>query len=162
MRAKLDAGYHVLHFIGHGSFTGSNHESEGCLVFENETGMGELVNAGRLKLLLNNTAVRLVILNACETAEASNLDYFLGVAPMLVSAGIPAVIAMQFKIPDQSAVLFAEKLYQSLAQNYQVDAAVEAARKGLALEYGLEKLDWGMPVLFMRAPDGILFKASVA
>ncbi|MCI0697308.1 CHAT domain-containing protein [candidate division KSB1 bacterium] len=161
LRAKLDAGYHVLHFIGHGSFTGSNYENEGCLVFENETGMGELVNAGRLKLLLNNTAVRLVILNACETAETSNLDYFVGVAPMLVSGGIPAVIAMQFKIPDHSAVLFAEKLYQSLAQNYQVDAAVEAARKALALEYGLERLDWGMPVLFMRAPDGILFKASM-
>jgi len=160
VRKKLDHGYHVLHYIGHGDFIESERGGKGGLVFENESRTGELVDADRMKLLLDRGTIRLVILNACETAQATNLDYFLGVAPMLVSAGIPAVIAMQYKIPDQSAVQFSEEFYQALAKNYQVDAAVEAARKAMALERGLGKVDWGIPVLFMRSPDGILFKLN--
>ena len=133
-------------------------EEIGCLFFENEAGSTELVEAEQLGLLLSDSVVRLVVLNACETAKTSTYDAFLGVAPTLVNAGIPAVVAMQYPIPDTSAVIFSEEFYRSLSINYQVDAAIKDARIAMAARIGVNRTDWSIPVLFMRSPDGVLFR----
>ena len=157
LRNKIQ-GYHVIHFIGHGDFSKIQDEEIGCLMFESEEGSTDLVDAEQLSLLVCQTSVRLVVLNACETAKTSTFDAFLGVAPALVNAGIPAVIAMQFPMPDQSAVIFSEEFYRSLAKHYyQIDAAMTDARIAIATKIGIDRIDWGIPVLFMRSPDGILF-----
>ncbi len=149
---------HVMHYIGHGEFSKKQKEEIGALLFENESGGSEKVDAERLALMLCNTKVRLVILNACETAKASTYNAFLGVAPALINAGIPAVIAMQFPMPDQSAIIFSEEFYRSLAKDYHVDAALAEARIAMAERIGIDRIDWGIPVLFMRSPDGLLFR----
>ncbi|NUO84424.1 CHAT domain-containing protein, partial [candidate division KSB1 bacterium] len=153
---KLEEGYHVLHYSGHGTFQESAQGGEGCLIFENESGDAEPVNTARLELLLRDSEVRLVILNACQTAQTSRFDYFMGSAQALVSAGLPAVIAMQHKIFDDSGVVFAESFYRSLAEQFQIDMAVQAARKVLAVRSKVEKMDWGTPVLFMRSSNGVI------
>jgi len=150
--------YHVIHFIGHGEYKESPVGSKGRLVFENDNGKKQLIDAETLRVLFSNTPVRLFVLNACETAKSSTYDAFLGVAPNLVQAGIPAVIAMQFEVPDQSAIVFSGEFYRSLAKNFQIDAAITDARKSLAITPGIDRIDWGVPVLFMRSPDGVLFK----
>jgi hypothetical protein len=56
---------------------------------------------------------------------------------------------MQFPMPDQSAVIFSNEFYRSLAQNYQIDAAMTDARIALATKRGMDRINWGILVLFM-------------
>ncbi|MBU1751897.1 MAG: CHAT domain-containing protein, partial [Chloroflexi bacterium] len=110
---------------------------------------------------------RLVVLNACQTATADTIDVFRGVAQALVRAGLPAVIANQFNVYDDSALAFAREFYRALADDYPVDAAVTEGRKGvMASLAGLKKdwrgeVDWATPTLFLRAPDGVLWDIAV-
>ena len=79
-----------------------------------------------------------------------------GVAQHLVQQGLPAVIAMQFPVSDQAAITLAHEFYGALADHYPVDAALTEARVAI---YGQKSLmEWGTPVLFMRAPDGNLWQ----
>ena len=70
--------------------------------------------------------------------------------------GIPAVLAMQYAITDRAAIEFTTTLYESLADGYLVDAAVTEARKAISLAVN-HSVEWGTPVLHMRAPDGVVF-----
>lgn len=150
----LRRGVHIWHFIGHGAFNPLS--ANGSLAFENESGDTDLIDAKRLRILLEENSVRLAILNACETGRFS-LDPLLGIAPALVRAGIPAVIAMQFNFPDTSAVEFSSMFYQALADGFPVDACVSEGRKAVITRLGLNQPDWAIPVLYMRSPDGHLF-----
>jgi hypothetical protein len=106
-------------------------------------------------LLHDEKTLRLAILNACEGGRTSRSDPFAGVGQSLLQQGIPAVIAMQFEIPDEAAITMAYEFYSALADGYPVDAALSEARKGIfAEDYGVE---WGTPVLYLRAPDGRIF-----
>jgi hypothetical protein len=73
---------------------------------------------------------------------------------VLVQHGLPAVIAMQAEVQDETSCRFAEKFYQALAAGLPVDACVGEVRKALAAERNPE---WGTPVLYLRATDGRLF-----
>lgn len=147
-------GYHIFHYIGHGWFDPD--KRRGHLVFEKPDGTGEEMDARRLKILFDRSSIRLAVLNACETARFS-LEPLMGVAPALVRADIPAVIAMQFEVPDTSAITFSGMFYQTLAEGYPVDYCVSEARKTLIGEIGLDEVDWAIPSLWMRG-DGVLFK----
>ena len=148
--------FHIFHFIGHGGF--DERTDEGALVLEDEAGRSKFVGGKHLgRLLKDHFPMRLVVLNACEGAVTSSADPFAGVATALVRAGLPAVVAMQFEISDRAAILFSREFYSALADNYPVDAAVAEARK--AISYSIENtLEWATPVLFMRAPDGVIFQ----
>jgi len=151
-----EADFHIFHFIGHGGF--DERTDEGALVLEGEAGKGSFVGGKHLgRLLRDHFPMRLAVLNACEGAVTSSADPFAGVATALVRAGLPAVVAMQFEISDRAAIIFSREFYSALADNYPVDAAVAEARK--AISYSIENtLEWATPVLFMRAPDGIIFQ----
>lgn len=63
---------------------------------------------------------------------------------------------MQYAITDRAAIEFAQMFYESLADGLPIDAAVSEARK--AISVGLaNSLEWGTPVLHLRAADGVLF-----
>jgi len=158
LQRRLRGGeYHVLHFIGHGGFDPAT--QDGVLVLCDEAGKGRLVSAEHLGTLLHDhRSMRLVVLNACEGSRSSRADPFAGVAQTLVQQGLPAVIAMQFEITDQAAITFAEELYAATAGGYPVDAALAAARK--AIFAAGNDIEWGTPVLFLRAPDGRLFSVD--
>lgn len=148
------APYHILHFIGHGEF--SKTAGQGALVLVGDDGKGQKESEEKIATLLNDArSLRFVVLNACEGARTSASNPFAGVAPRLVAQGIPAVLAMQFPISDPAALDFTTGLYSTLADGYPVDAAVNEAR--LAMYSDGSIAEWGTPVLFMRAADGILF-----
>jgi hypothetical protein len=158
LQRELRGGrYHVLHFIGHGEFDPGT--EDGALVLCDEVGKGQLVTGERLGTILrDHRSMRLVVLNACEGARSSPNDPFAGVAQTLVQQGTPAVIAMQFEITDQAAITFSEEFYAATADGYPVDAALSAARKAI---YAAENdIEWGTPVLFLRAPNGQLFSIN--
>jgi hypothetical protein len=155
LEARLRGGppVHVLHFVGHGGF--SELRGEGVLVFEDKNGDGAPVGGPSLAYLLqDHPSLRLAVLNACNGARASREDTFAGTAQALVQHGVPAVIAMQSEVMDETACGFAEKFYRGLASGLPVDACVGEVRRALAAERNPE---WGTPALYLRATDGRLF-----
>ena len=147
--------YHVFHFIGHGGFDAR--AQDGVLLFETQDACLE-VTGERLGALLHDHALRLVVLNACEGAQGSSSNPFAGVAQNLVQQGVGAVIAMQHKITDLAAIAFSYSFYQAIADGYPIDAALGEARKALFAKG--DNLEWGIPVLHMRASDAHLFRVE--
>jgi S1-C subfamily serine protease len=146
--------YHVFHFIGHGGF--DQQAQDGVLIFEDEEERSRLLSGQYLGALLRDErTLRLAILNACEGARSARSDPFAGVAQSLVQQGVPAVIAMQFEITDEAAIVLAQEFYSALADGYPVDAALSEARKAIFARGN--DVEWGTPVLYMRAPDGRIF-----
>ncbi len=146
--------FHVLHFMGHGGF--DERVGDGVLVMEDDAGRAQPVTGHDLGMLLHDSrSLRLAVLNACEGARAGAADPFGGVAQSLIRQGIPAVVAMQFEVTDTAAVRFAHELYLAIADGLPVDAATVEARKGVFAASG--DVEWGTPVLYLRAPDGAIF-----
>jgi hypothetical protein len=155
LQRRLRRGdYHILHFMGHGGF--DERTQDGVLILEHADGSGYRISGQDLGMLLHDhRSLRLVLLNACEGARTSRTDPFAGTAQSLVQQGIPAVIAMQFEVSDEAAVVIAHEFYGAIADGYPVDAGLAEARKSLfATGSGVE---WGTPVLYLRAPDGKIF-----
>jgi hypothetical protein len=145
---------HIFHYIGHGAF--DEQKGDGVLLLEDELGRGRTVTGMKLgQLLADERTLRLAVLNACEGARTDSNDPFAGVAASLVKNEIPSVVAMQFEITDDAAILFAGGLYASLARGSPIDAALASARKAIWADYN--DIEWGTPVLFMRVPDGQIF-----
>ncbi len=138
---------HILHFIGHGGFDGKT----GSLVFENDQGEPVEVSAESLGGLLYDSDLRLVVLNSCHGGRAGKEDPFSGVAQSLIQNNAAAVVAMQFSVPDASAVSFSHLLYESLAKGDPIDLAITEARRGLSAS-GHEG-GWGNPVLYLRSSE---------
>jgi formylglycine-generating enzyme required for sulfatase activity len=145
---------HIFHFIGHGGW--DRERDDGLLVFQDEYGDGYEVGASHLATILNNhKSLRLVVLNACEGARLSPADPFAGVAGTLVSLGLPAVLAMQFEITDRAAIQLARIFYESLADGLPIESALTEAR--VEIFASGNDVEWGTPVLYLRAADGVLF-----
>jgi hypothetical protein len=70
---------------------------------------------------------------------------------------VPAVVAMQAEVMDETACRFAEKFYRGLAVGLPVVACIGEVRRALAAEHNPE---WGTPVLHLRATDGRLFTSQ--
>jgi tetratricopeptide (TPR) repeat protein len=164
LRARLRRDpLHILHFIGHGTAgqETAGHEAatdaegeEAALIFEDETGKADRVNARQLATLLHDHAtLRLVFLNSCHGAAGGSGEFF-GVAQRLVQQGVPTVLAMQFAVSDRAAIALSREFYQSLSDGYPLESALSEARKAVFSE-GVE-FEWGTPVLYSRSPDGVI------
>lgn len=158
-RQLRQTDYHILHFIGHGTFDESS--GDGFLVLEDENGRGRTVSGQYIgQLLVDARSLRLVVINACEGARTSRTDPFAGVAQSLVQQGVPAVVAMQFPISDMGATHFSHEFYLALSEGYPVEGALAEARRAIfAFDPNPE---WGVPVLFSRTPEGRLFDVQGA
>lgn len=154
-RKLREQAWHILHFIGHASF--DEQRGEGYIVLADSNGNSHFLSAIELGAVLSRCpTLRLVVLNACEGARASEHNLFSSTGAALLQRGIPAVISMQYNITDLAAVDFAQNFYDALARHLPVDAAVTEARYWLRLNPEVAT-EWGTPVLYMRAPDGNLF-----
>jgi hypothetical protein len=159
----------IFHFGGHGDFSFAQIDSV----------TGEMIDQGRLYLgdgqkensqfdsdefarLLGNSQVRLVVLGACKSAQADGRNNWLGLAPALVRENIPAVVGMQYKVGDLNSARFFHAMYRFVLDGFSIDEAVFEGRQAISTLAGLEDRDWGNPVLYMRAKDGLLFKRPPA
>jgi hypothetical protein len=146
--------YHAFHFIGHGGY--DERGKGGVLLLEDERGRSDPVSAEFLRTLFqNHRTLRLAILNACEGARTDPTDPFAGVAQSLVRGGVTAVIAMQFEISDDAAIILSSEFYSALADGYPVDAALGEART--AVYTRASAVEWAVPVLYLRSPDASIF-----
>jgi tetratricopeptide (TPR) repeat protein len=143
--------WHVFHFVGHGGAGYVALVDEGS----GKTRRLKAMHLGRL--LADHRKLRLALLNVCEGARGNEWDIFSSTAALLVRRGIPAVLAMQHAITDRAAIEFASSFYEALADGMPVDASVGEARKAISFSVN-NTLEWGTPVLYMRSPDGVLFR----
>ena len=141
-------GAHIFHFIGHGI--------PGALVLEQETGKGLEMEATHLRSAFPSGALpRLIVLNSCSGAIGEDMP-FSGLAQGFLRQGVPAVVAMQASITDDAALIFTRYFYRDLIGTGTVDASLTEAR--LRMQGNGHPIEWGTPVLYMRALSGQLFK----
>jgi tetratricopeptide (TPR) repeat protein len=163
----MENEWHIFHFIGHGGIeehsddlsNDERTENTGFIVLVNEYGQPVKKFASDLAVLLGTPqkSLRLAVLNCCEGAKTNVRDRFGSPAVALIRSGLPAVIAMQFPIRDKAAIRLAEGFYKALAHNHPVDTALTVARKFIQNDSNIE---WAIPVLYMRAPDGRIFQVA--
>lgn len=155
LRDALLAGHHqVLHFLGHGMFLPG--VGQGSLILEREDGASGPIPGPLIgKILGGLPEIRLVVLNACETArlQKDGRQPYSSVATALVQEGIPAVVAMNAPVHDRTAIAFSSRLYGRLSMGDPIEAAVTEARLAISAERP-ETVDWALPVLFLRGPGG--------
>jgi hypothetical protein len=65
---------------------------------------------------------------------------------------------MQYKVFTETAKVFLEDFYVSLAAGKPVDWAIQSARNAISLEFELDNREFATPVLYMRAEDGQIFR----
>jgi YVTN family beta-propeller protein len=149
--------HHVFHYIGHGRY--DPELGDGVLAMEGPTGRAQPISGSDLGALLHDhRTLRLALLNSCEGARGGRTDPYSGTAQSLVYQGIPAVVAMQFEITDRAAIVFTRGFYEAVADGYPLDAAMAEARKAIRLQPN--QVEWGTPVLYLRAPDGRIFDVA--
>lgn len=104
--------------------------------------------------IIADSDLRLAVLNACQTSTTGAELAFGGVAHQLVRAGMPAVVAMQQRIMDQTALAFSREFYRALADGWPVDAAVQEGRRSIMTVLGNDwqgRADWAIPTLYARS-----------
>jgi hypothetical protein len=162
LQRRLRTGeYHIFHFIGHSDF--DPHNQRGVLVLEDDADnrRANLVTGLMLaRELGEESTIRLVVLNSCQSARRAEKDPHAGIASSIVTRGIPAVAAMQFPISDTAARVFSEEFYRAIAENLPIDSAVSEARRAIANR--LQNAEWATPALYMRSENGVLFRPAKA
>lgn len=157
LRENDGGGYHVIHYVGHGAF--SEKRGQAVLYLQDDGGNTQLAFDDQLAQLFARQGIqpRLLFLAACQSASRSSSDAFLGLAPKLVSVGVPAVVAMRDLVSVESALTFSQTFYQRLLAHGLVDLAVNEARSSLLTA---DRPDAAVPVLFMRLKSGQLWGAE--
>ncbi|MDY7022299.1 MAG: CHAT domain-containing protein, partial [Cyanobacteriota bacterium] len=151
--------YQVFHYAGHSNLGIAGGE---LYLVSSRTGLTETLSGDDLAGLLVNNGVQMVVFNSCRGAYAhgSNSDEDTAqrnLAESLVKRGIPGVLAMAERIPDEVALTLTRLLYRNLNQGHPVDISLSRARQGLVSAYGSHQMYWGLPILYLhRQFDGCL------
>ncbi len=158
-------GAHMLHFAGHAGFMWQDNgrsSGHGAIFLEDEQGDLSPLPVEQLAHTLRRCGVRVVFLGGCETGRRDGVNLWSGVAPALMRVGIPAAVAMQYTIYDEAAIAFARRFYLALSIGLSLDEAVTAGRLAILNRGEREDVEWGVPVLYMRSRDGVIFPEMAA
>ena len=152
-----DRGYDIFYLVCHGQYV----DGASWLFLEDEAGKVHRVRgeelARRIGDLLNSP--RLVVLVSCQSAGDGEGQAFTALGPLLAEAGVPAVVAMQGRISMQTTEAFMPAFFKELDTHGIIDRAVAVARGHVK---GLGRLDYWMPVLYMRLTSGRLWRVPGA
>lgn len=151
--ALLEQQPNIIQFVGHGVY---QHGKGHLALVDEDTGGTWMVDDERFANLYLGFKERLglISLATCESGKSDNPQGFSGIAPQLVERGVPAVVAMQYKVYVKTAKIFLEEFYASLAARKPADWATQRARNAISLQFGLNDREFATPVLYMRAKDG--------
>lgn len=152
LRHRLHNPIHILHILCHGDL--DQEEGEYVLLFEDDKSEIAHIPATTLCLLLQD--VRLVFLNACQSALPAGNHVSSSIGASLLANKVQAVIAMQFDLPEEVAAELTRVFYEELAFDFPVDRAFASACSVLFYKFR-DQLAWAIPVLFLRSVDGRLF-----
>ncbi|MGG6241625.1 CHAT domain-containing protein [Nodosilinea sp. AN01ver1] len=165
VQALEQGNFQVLHYAGH-SDAG---ETGGDLFLVNrQTGLTDRLSGEDLAGLLVNNGIRLAVFNSCRGAYTPHDDAQAGwrdqnLVQALVNRGMPGVIAMADRIPDDVALTFTQLLYRNLHQGHPIDLCLSRVRQGLMSAYGSDQPFWMLPLLYLRPDfDGYLYAREQA
>lgn len=144
--------YHILHYSGHSNLGANGGE---IYLVNRRTGLTETLSGDDLAGLLVNNNIQMAVFNSClgaygassgitETGEQSLTE-------SLVKRGIPGVLAMSERIPDEVALTLTQLFYRNLSQGYPIDLCVSRVRQGLISAYGSHQMYWALPILYLQA-----------
>jgi hypothetical protein len=109
---------------------------------------------------------RLVFLDACYGAAytaqtATSVESFKNLARELAYAEVPAVIAMQYKIFNIDAGVFASHFYKAIGQGKEIDEAVRTGRYELCrLKPAWGHRRFGTPVVYLQSNKAIVVPSA--
>lgn len=152
----LDVDPHLLHFAGHGDFDPGG-SGRGCLILRGEAGKAFPVDSDLFAARVRGRRTRFVMLSACHGGTRAARTPWSGVASSLLGVGVPAVVAMQADVNDDSAICFARRFYAALAAGKPLDTAVVDARLEIVNQLGRDERDFAVPVVYLDAFDGAIF-----
>jgi hypothetical protein len=144
-------------------YTLSRVVSQTYLCFCDEDGYNSFVDTQALRRVLVSSDVRLAVFSACETAMIPNesehaLEGALTLAAVdstlatsLVTAQIPAVVAMPFSVQDDLSSTFMYHFYEALADGKTLEEALSRARQSLL---SMPQKSWFIPVLYRHVAEG--------
>ncbi|KAM3110486.1 CHAT domain-containing protein [Phormidesmis sp. 146-33] len=146
--------YQVLHYAGHSNLGASGGD---LYLVSDRTGLTEVLSGDDLAGLLVNNGIHMAVFNSCRgvytatsdpnrEADAGNLT------EALLKRGVPAVLAMAERIPDDVALTLSRLFYRNLKQRSPIDLSLSRARQGLLSSYGSNQLYWALPILYLH-PD---------
>ncbi len=146
--------YQVLHYAGHSNLGMSGGD---LYLVSDRTGLTEVLSGDDLAGLLVNNGVRMAVFNSCRgvytaTADPADETESSNLTDALLKRGIPAVLAMAERIPDDVALTLSRLFYRNLKQRYPIDLSLSRARQGLLSSYGSNQLYWALPILYLH-PD---------
>jgi hypothetical protein len=144
----------VIHFVGHGR----RNQGRGELAFLEPSGEIDWVEEGEIaRWVAVADELKLVFLQACESALPDPYQAVSGLAQRIASVGIPAVVAMQHQIEVEIANIFAEGFYQGLASGQPIDLAVGSGREKVRdMQRESAQFDFGLPVLYLRGYQAMM------
>lgn len=119
---------------------------EGLLVFEKDNGEADYISTAQMRNALTGRQVQLAVLSSCKSGTVRGTNTFSAMGPGLISAGIPAVVAMQSSILASDAAEFAKGFYSALAAGNTVAHAVTEGRRRL-----FRSNAWFLPTLYLRS-----------
>ena len=151
VQALEQGHFQMLHYAGHSDVS----ETGGDLFLVNpQTGLTEILSGEDLAGLLVNNGIWLAVFNSCRGAYTPDQGGWReqNLVQALANRGVPAVIAMAERIPDDVAIAFTQLLYRNLRQGYPIDLCLSRVRQGLAAT------DRMLPLLYLRPEfDGYLY-----
>lgn len=150
----------IIHFIGHGRYT----RDGGEVAFVKENGEPDWVrDQDFASWCSNDKTLKLVFLQACESALPDPYRTISGMAMHLARRNIPAVIAMQYRIENEVAATFALGFYDELVKGRSVDLAVKAGRNSMQDKLAKDPLShaFGLPVLYLSSFESIIVEETV-
>lgn len=144
-------GCDVLYLACHGRLVGDTP----WLLLEDEKGRTVRVSGKRLVESMSGLEEkpRLVILASCESASSATGEALAALGPRLVlTAGVPAVVAMQGPVAMSTVEAFMPVFFRELMKDGDIDRAMAFARRAAG-----DALDWWAPVLYMNLFRGQLW-----
>ncbi|MEH1931766.1 CHAT domain-containing protein [Nostoc sp.] len=137
--------YTVVHIATHGEFS-SNPDKTFILTWEQLLKAKDFDNLIRLSGLRESSAIELLVLSACETAQGDKRAT-LGLAGIAVRAGARSTLATLWAVDDKSTAQFMSQFYQELENSKVTKAeAVRRAQIQLLTDYEIPYL-WAPYIL---------------
>jgi len=154
IQATVEKGYHIVHLLAPAVF----HDEQGYLVLPDDTGQAKEIPFEAIVRAIvspSHPPPGLVFLAVPLTAREQGGGTLVGLAQMLIKAGVHALVAIQPPISASDLLRFIERFYAALMRTGMIDVAVREARTEI---YRPDNWEWTYPVLYMCVPDGRLFQ----
>lgn len=155
IRYLSQRSYSLLYILAHGGY--SKRLDEYVLFLSDENNAVDVVRAADFtqRLAELSQPPQLIVLGASGASAYESSPAWL--APGMIAAGVPAVLAMQGFISLTTVSTFMTTMFHELVSHGIVDRAVARARSAV---YAERREDWWVPALFMRLKSGRIWSVA--